>query len=192
MGLRVLAFLCSCLLVAGIAAQDWIDGLDPECPFTNGTCPVTKDNVLDVFFFDVMDRVSCQTHCKDIEECHFFTQFGVDDEPMDHTKCFLFKTCDHLEPCRDCQTGPEDPPIYPCLPDNYICGTELDNIVDVFYFDAEDNFSCPHQCSLLDDCEWWTHWEVPDARHKCFLFRNCHVHEDCAPATCTTGPKPIA
>ena len=28
---------------------------------------------------------------------------------------------------------------------NYTCGTELDNVVDVYYFDTMDTFSCPDQ-----------------------------------------------
>merc|ERR1711953_400547 len=115
---------------------------DEDCPFYPGSCPVTKDNVVDVFFFDVADRYSCQKHCKDIGECHFFTMFGIHDQPLDHMKCFLFKTCDYFEPCDECISGPEDPPIEECEDDNYICETERNNIIDVFYFDAEDDFSC--------------------------------------------------
>ena len=25
--------------------------------------------------------------------------------------------------------------------------------------------------------------------HKCFLFKQCHNHEDCEPEDCETGPK---
>ena len=48
---------------------------------------------------------SCQQHCLDLDECHFFTMYGVKDTPKDHMKCFMFKTCDHLEPCPECTTG---------------------------------------------------------------------------------------
>jgi len=192
-GAKLIIFLG---LVAFANAADWAREMkagndSDDCPFGPGTCPVTKDNVVDVFFFDIEDRLSCQKHCVDIPDCHFFTQFGIDQkEPlMPKTKCFLFKTCDELEPCPECQTGPDDPPIYPCLPDNYICGTELDNIVDVFYFDDIDNFSCHHQCTLVHECNFWTHFINEDQRHKCFLFKNCHVHEDCTPDECETGPK---
>merc|ERR1740122_31309 len=46
-----------------------------------------------------------------IEDCKFFTMFGVNDDPTDHMKCLLFKTCDPLEACDDCITGPELPLI---------------------------------------------------------------------------------
>ena len=50
-------------------------------------------------------QVSCQKQCQTIPDCHFFTMFGVDDTPLDHNKCFLFKTCDHMESCPDCTSG---------------------------------------------------------------------------------------
>ena len=27
------------------------------------------------------------------------------DDPTDHMKCFLFKTCDYLDPCDECISG---------------------------------------------------------------------------------------
>merc|ERR1739838_1128240 len=75
---------------------------DEDCPFGPGSCPVTLDNVVDVYFHDVHDIRPCQRECRQIEECHFFTMFPESDDPHDHMKCFLFKTCDHLEACDDC------------------------------------------------------------------------------------------
>ena len=76
-----------------------------NCTFGPGICPVTKENVVDVFYFDVADDFSCQEHCADLEDCHFFTMYGIQDSPKDHMKCFMFRTCDHLEPCDECTTG---------------------------------------------------------------------------------------
>ncbi len=39
---------------------------DDDCPFTNGICPVTLDNVVDVFFHDITDRISCQRECRSV------------------------------------------------------------------------------------------------------------------------------
>merc|ERR1712047_160951 len=133
---------------------------DEDCPFGPGSCPVTLDNVVDVYFHDVDDIRSCQRECRQIEECKFFTMKPESDDPHDHMKCFLFKTCDHLEACEQCITGPELP------------------IID------------DDQCNMLDDCNFWTFFDVPDAphpHHKCFLFRECNIHEPCK--TCETGPK---
>ena len=53
----------------------------------------------------IADTRSCQRECRMIEDCKFFTMFGVNDDPTDHMKCLLFKTCDPLEACDDCITG---------------------------------------------------------------------------------------
>lgn len=66
---------------------------------------MTLDNVVDVYFHDIADDISCQLECMAIEDCNYFTMFGVLDDPNDHKKCFLFETCDTLEPCEDCTTG---------------------------------------------------------------------------------------
>ena len=110
-GFNILNVILFFGVVAITNASNWGNavGNDTDCPFGPGTCPVTKDNVVDVFYFDIEDRLSCQKHCVDIPDCHFFTQFGVSNPPAGHTgdktKCFLFKTCDELEPCPQCQTG---------------------------------------------------------------------------------------
>merc|ERR1712156_1152027 len=166
--LSLLVALC-CLLT-----PSWGLGFDNKnCTFGPGICPVTKE--------DVVDDFSCQEHCKDLEECHFFTVYGIKDSPKDHMKCFMFKTCDHKEPCPDCTSGPDHPPmphpLPPCDPPNYICPTERQNVLDVDYFDAEDNFSCDVQCGLEEDCKFWTEMTVPDQKHRCFLFKDCKTHE---------------
>lgn len=45
--------------------------------------------------------------------------------------------------------GPEVPPIEDCENGNYTCGTELNNIVDVYYFDNQDTFSCKSQVNTI-------------------------------------------
>lgn len=205
---QLFAFLILALSSVTLSQND-----DEDCPFSDGSCPVTLDNVVDVYFHDIADRRSCQRECQQIGECKFFTMFGVNDDPTDHMKCFLFKTCDTLEPCDECTTGmallptlfnflaphlhtknhfsgPDYPPIDNCTSENYTCGTELNNIVDVFYFDAEDTVSCKQQCQMLPTCNFWTQFDEtddPQPHHKCFLFKNCNIHEDCA--KCETGTK---
>jgi len=164
---------------------------DDDCPFGPGSCPVHLDNVVDVFYHDVIDIRSCQRECNQIGECHFWTMFNVTDEPTDHKKCFLFKTCDHLDPCDECISGPDLPLYNPDDCDNngnYTCETSLQNIVDVYYFDVQDTFSCKDQCKMLPDCKYWTHFDVmddPQPHHKCFLYKDCTIKEPCA--SCETG-----
>lgn len=97
---QLFAFLILALSSVTLSQND-----DEDCPFSDGSCPVTLDNVVDVYFHDIADRRSCQRECQQIGECKFFTMFGVNDDPTDHMKCFLFKTCDTLEPCDECTTG---------------------------------------------------------------------------------------
>merc|ERR1712045_941591 len=187
-GLAMVAIAALAFLAPSVSAQD-----NKNCTFGPGICPVTKENVVDVFYFDVVDDFSCQQHCLDLDECHFFTMYGVKDTPKDHMKCFMFKTCDHLEPCPECTTGPDPPPmphpLPPCNPPNYICPTTRQNVLDVDYFDAEDNFSCKLQCQLENDCNFWTVFKVPDQKHKCFMFKDCKTHEPCDPYDCENGQK---
>merc|ERR1712038_117671 len=110
-GLAIVAIAALAFLAPSVSAQD-----NKNCTFGPGICPVTKENVVDVFYFDVVDDFSCQQHCLDLDECHFFTMYGVKDTPKDHMKCFMFKTCDHLEPCPECTTGPDHPPMPHPLP----------------------------------------------------------------------------
>ena len=62
-------------------------------------------NTVDVYFHDVADLRSCQRECNQIADCHFWTMKPDADDPTDHMKCFLFKTCDYLDPCDECISG---------------------------------------------------------------------------------------
>ena len=53
------------LLVAalvGMALAEPAPKAEPDCPFTSGSCPVTLDNVVDVYFHDITDDFSCQVN----------------------------------------------------------------------------------------------------------------------------------
>merc|ERR1712141_625911 len=80
---------------------------DEDCPFGPGSCPVTLDNVVDVYYFDVEDTFSCKDQCNMLDDCNFWTFFDVQDAPQPHHKCFLFKECNIHEPCKTCETGPK-------------------------------------------------------------------------------------
>ena len=67
--------------------------------------PSFLGNTVDVYFHDVADLRSCQRECNQIADCHFWTMKPDADSPTDHMKCFLFKTCDYLDPCDECISG---------------------------------------------------------------------------------------
>jgi hypothetical protein len=50
--------------------------------------------------------------CTVLNDCNFWTQFDVNDDPRPHHKCFLFKDCNIEEPCKDCETGPKNSPYH--------------------------------------------------------------------------------
>ncbi|XP_023330179.1 uncharacterized protein LOC111702656 [Eurytemora carolleeae] len=174
-----------------------------ECPFSSSACPVDLDNVVDVFYFDILDTSSCQHQCQRISSCSHFTMLTSADNK--HNKCFLFKSCDNQENCDDCVSGAEEPPFYECREtglssqykpraerheDNapYTCTTDVVNVVDVYYFDQDDDVSCPHQCGALPECNYWSQLVVSDPVHphnKCFLFNSCDTQEACT--NCVTG-----
>ena len=102
---------------------------------------------------------------------------------------------------------------------NFTCETELDNVVDVFYFDAADTFSCKDQvcfyynehyeqidisrknhiqllfisnfqCGMLEDCNFWTFFDVFDIPQP---HHKCFLFKTCdihePCSTCETGSK---
>merc|ERR1719295_1790165 len=145
-GLAMVAIAALAFLAPLVSAQD-----NKNCTFGPGICPVTKENVVDVFYFDVVDDFSCQQHCLDLDECHFFTMYGVKDTPKDHMKCFMFKTCDHLEPCPECTTGPDHPPIPPPPP---LCSENAltKNTMSCLYDYILNSFPYPSRDQGLKSC----------------------------------------
>merc|ERR1711915_429035 len=77
-----------------------------SCPdFMEGSCPLSEMNII------LTDRNTnspglCQDRCSVIPECNFFTWFD--------TQCFLLRTCDFTEICRDCVSGPVTPDVDDC------------------------------------------------------------------------------
>jgi hypothetical protein len=173
-----------------------------DCPFVQGICPITLDNVLDVAYHDLTDPYSCQRTCRlGNPNCNFFTIF--DDSELAKKKCFHFAKCG-IE-CEECITGPTLPEIDDCivkkktLPipapkkvvrevNGYVCDMNRFNIVDIGFYDLLDEFSCPIECDAEEDCNFHTTY-IPEggSQKKCFLFKECGVPEDCA--SCDTVPK---
>jgi len=75
--------------------------------FKAGTCPLDEDNLVGSNS-GVDSPASCQILCKynGGGACHFFTHFG--------TECYQLSTCDFIEECEGCVSGPTDPPYDSC------------------------------------------------------------------------------
>merc|ERR1712211_15840 len=100
----IMYIILTLMAVAGALAQ--------ECPFTKSSCPVELENTLDVFYYDITDKTSCQHQCKSLRSCNYFTMLPTPDNQR--TKCFLFEGCSGFEPCKNCVSGAEEPPFYDC------------------------------------------------------------------------------
>merc|ERR1719175_319161 len=78
----------------------------------------------------------------------------------------------------------EDCPFVPAS-----CPVDLENAMDVFYYDVNDHTSCQHQCNKLSLCSHFTQLKTPDHKHnKCFLFKSCDKYEDCE-KYCVSGAE---
>jgi len=56
--------------------------------------------------FDVQGESACQTLCRDVNACKYWT--------LVDTLCFLYTECDHHQPCHSCTSGPKYPDIAYC------------------------------------------------------------------------------
>jgi len=176
-----------------------------DCAFSNDACPVDLDNAIELFYFDGDDVTSCQHKCTLMNDCSYFTMLQDDD--LNLTKCFLFKTCDAPEECSDCVSGPESPDYEPCMiekkralspPANkslnprggQTCETSVENVIAIYYFDSIENHSCKAECDAINECGYWTSFPADGEHSKCFLFSSCDSMEDCsASIECETNPS---
>jgi len=76
--------------------------------FQSGVCPLAEDNIVG------MDRFSdtpqdCQDLCREFAhmDCNYFSHFN--------TECYLLSSCDTVEDCEGCISGPVDPLLADCL-----------------------------------------------------------------------------
>jgi len=69
---------------------------------------------------------------------------------------------------------------------NDACPVDLDNAIEVFYFDKTDITSCQHKCTLVGDCTYFTMLQDGELT-KCFLFKECDKPEVCN--ECVSGPQ---
>ena len=60
--MRSLLLLVTLVTLALTSAE--VSRVDPDCPFGPGICPINLDNVVDIFYHDITDDLSCQWECK--------------------------------------------------------------------------------------------------------------------------------
>ena len=85
-----------------------------------------------------------------------------------------------------CLIDPTDPDD--CFSTGETCSTTEENVVDIFYFDPNDDFSCQQRCSENSRCNYWSQFLLEtygSITNKCFLFKDCDETEPCI--ECITG-----
>merc|ERR1712106_46056 len=96
--MRLLIFLS--LAIASTMSQD--------CSvFQEGACPLSEEYIVGSDrFTDTWE--ACQDLCREVahSDCAFFTHFN--------TECYLLTTCDTVEPCDGCMSGPSNPLLSDC------------------------------------------------------------------------------
>merc|ERR1711892_853297 len=96
--MRLLIFLC--IAVASTLSQD--------CSvFQEGACPLSEEFIVGSDRFTDTPQ-GCQDLCREVahSDCAFFTHFN--------TECYLLTTCDTVEPCDGCMSGPSNPLLSDC------------------------------------------------------------------------------
>merc|ERR1712123_523555 len=96
--MRLLIFLS--LAIASTLSQD--------CSvFQEGACPLSEEFIVGSDRFTDTPQ-ACQDLCREVahSDCAFFTHFN--------TECYLLTTCDTVEPCDGCMSGPSNPLMSDC------------------------------------------------------------------------------
>merc|ERR1711892_1633488 len=96
--MRLLIFLC--IAIASTLSQD--------CSvFQEGACPLSEEFIVGSDRFTDTPQ-ACQDLCREVahSDCAFFTHFN--------TECYLLTTCDTVEACDGCMSGPSNPLLSDC------------------------------------------------------------------------------
>merc|ERR1712123_260269 len=96
--MRLLIFLI--IAVASTLSQD--------CSvFQEGACPLSEEFIVGSDRFTDTPQ-ACQDLCREVarSDCAFFTHFN--------TECYLLTTCDTVEACDGCMSGPSNPLLSDC------------------------------------------------------------------------------
>ncbi len=69
-----------------------------------------------------------------------------------------------------------------------VCDINLDTLIEVSFYDVNDPYGCPNECSRLETCHFYTVFADPfdPTLNKCLLFESCNIVEDCGDEDCVT------
>merc|ERR550532_3186103 len=77
--------------------------------FHEGACPLEENNILGISS-DAANGAECQAVCKfePTHRCNFFTFLS------NSSQCYLLSSCESVEACPDCISGPTQPSFEEC------------------------------------------------------------------------------
>merc|ERR1719431_1813929 len=171
--------------------------------FHPAACPLSEDNILG-YNNSVQSITDCQERCGEVSACNFFTHYD--------STCYHLSSCDSLEICQDCISGPPSPPFTSCpwppspttdLPPTTtttagdMCGEILTD--SVCYIDDTNIITtqhdmtvgeCQDECQATGDCTWFVWYTHQTYLTFCWLLTHCQAVEPCTGCVCGPGTGP--
>jgi len=169
--------------------------------FQQGMCPITETNLIQIQH-DISSPSICQDQCRRMEVCNYFTFYEGD--------CFLLYTCDSIESCEGCTSGPVYPDMDECASGTTstprptttpapattvtypwqdctdfsegMCPITEMNLVGIKHNIASAS-TCQDMCrsEVSGECRYFTYYDG-----DCYLLMSCDSIETCQ--GCTSGP----
>merc|ERR1711892_744406 len=176
--MRLLIFLS--LAIASTLSQD--------CSvFQEGACPLSEEFIVGSDRFTDTPQ-ACQDLCREVahSDCAFFTHFN--------TECYLLTTCDTVEACDGCMSGPSNPLLSDCqettmgpettamaettiaqcdVNEGAICD-EPDNLIEHIEHISHAS-DCQAICQNHPECNFWSHYAEEGHEHwgHCLMYTDC-------------------
>ena len=149
-------------------------------------CEIQDDNLVGIIG-NISSIDGCREVCQDDNTtlCNYITYFGPDGSPF-YNDCFVYSTCDTLDPCVDCYTEAAVCTQFCTAP---VEGAMGDNIVGVID-DVGDGTICEDSCKMEEACAIFTYHRPNSSLFPSTCFLLTALEEPIIPCdgdTCVTG-----
>ena len=137
------------------------------CRKENQACVAQDINLLRSVA-EVEDVQLCKQLCADAEGCNVISYFGPTSFPF-RNYCMLFKSCQDLHSCSDCQTMLKGC-FGSCSKD--VAGAIVNNSLEVIT-DVKDEPECLGKCKTNTECKFYTYYHASDRNYpKLCILQN--------------------
>ena len=149
-------------------------------------CEIQDDNLVGIIG-NISNMVDCREACKEenTTSCNYLTFFGPASNPF-YNDCFLYSTCETLDPCVDCYTEAVVCTQFCTAP---VEGSMGDNIVGVVD-DVQNETICEGSCRKEEACMLYTYHRPNSSLFPSTCFLLTGLEEPimpCEDGTCVTG-----